>query len=89
MNARQILNDPFLRQYVSRDSWNTYYTCIPVDKGETSYECVFGFLDTCFSLHHYDETKWIKMKVPFYVPKSYHESYLNGSMQDTIVRIIK
>lgn len=89
MSIRQILEDPFLVRYRRVTLWNTFYTCIPVDKKETSYECVSGLLDTCWTMNEYDQSKWLETSVPFYIPSSFHESHLNGKMPDRIVRIIK
>jgi hypothetical protein len=89
MTARDILQDGFVMRYVSRDMWNTYYTCIPTDSKKTSYECFLGFVDTTYSDKSYKESDWLMGKVPFYVPASFHESYLNGKISDICLRILK
>jgi hypothetical protein len=88
-SLRRILRDAFAVRMGSSDLLTTYYTCIPVDPKETSYECIQGFLNVQYSPEAYDTKKWRVETVPFYVFKEFHESYLNGKIQDRSLRILK
>lgn len=88
--AQELLYDPWTFRYKCADMWTTYYTCVPVDKQQTSYECVKGLFDPTYSHILYPKSKnWLETSVPWYIPQAHHESWLNGKFKDKLLRTYK
>ena len=88
--AHELLSDVWTMRYGPSSLWLTYYTCVPVDKKQTSFECVKGHFDPTYSDVLYPKYKtWLETSVPWYIPQSNHESYLNGKFKDKLLRLYK
>jgi hypothetical protein len=87
--AAEVLSDGFMIRYCASDMFRTYYTCFPIKyEKHVFYECANGKFDTLYSEKFFFESRsWKEVSVPKFVPKTYHEAYLNIKNPQDILKI--